>query len=288
MHSQLPEGWVQLIDAAYSSPYYYNEGLGITQWEHPGTFPQTRSTATNGRKPLFGLQMQSLPAHSDSSAGTQVGSVMAHAPVVSGDAQFGNEVNSGGTPLTCNDDVPAITRDNISLGMPDVSSEVTNQDDIIKTSESTVLKKKPKPAKLTHDYEHLANLYKFQRKYMDAVGPLKCVLCQERLCSDVLFPCQHRCVCPECIVLHQVCEHQHMGLVKDGHFNCPLCGEIIKRIIPSAGGSEVDQYWEWVLAVKPPLPNGFMKNFRHSAAVIEKVYIQDKTQNEPSRLCAVS
>jgi hypothetical protein len=284
---------VQLVDATYSSPYYYNEALGITQWEHPGmgiaaTAPPAVHIAASERKRLVEPQIKAASAHHGSSTGTQVRPL----PFDYAPKDSGNSIHIGTSPEgfteTNHDDALIITRGNISLGIPDATSETTNQDATALASEPMLPKKKQKPPKLTHDYEHLANLYRFQRKYMEPIGPLRCVLCQERLCSDVLFPCQHRCVCPECIVLHQVCEHQHMGLVKDGHFNCPLCGEIIKRIIPSSGGSEVDQYWEWVLAVKPPLPDGFMKNFRHSAAVIEKVYIQDKTENEPSRLCTVS
>ena len=141
----------------------------------------------------------------------------------------------------------------------------------------------------SQNYDHLAEMYRAQRAYADPTDDLTCVLCRKRLCTDVLFPCQHRCLCPECIVVEQVVEHHHMALVPNSHCNCPLCGAVIKKIIPSTGGGEVDEYWNWVCEINPHLPDGFLRNFRHSAAVIQKVYVIDNNKdNKPSKFCAIS
>ena len=60
------------------------------------------------------------------------------------------------------------------------------------------------------------------------------------------------------------------------HTTCPLCASEIKIILPFANGEEKEKYWKWVEEVKPELPATFMRNWRHSAAIIQKVYIDEK------------
>ena len=40
-------------------------------------------------------------------------------------------------------------------------------------------------------------------------------------------------------------------------------------------GAEVEKYWKWAYEVKPELPNGFLRNFKHSGAIIQKVHIEE-------------
>ena len=150
------------------------------------------------------------------------------------------------------------------------------------------------------DYIGLSKLYVIQRPYSDHTSDVKCVLCRVNMNPrQVFYPCQHRCVCDDCITSQQVCAMADMAQFPSGFCNCPLCGQIIKRILPAEeGGKDEDRYWEWVLEVKPPLPDGFMKGFRHSAAIIQKVHIEEnvkiarrKARKEKYRcypLCAIS
>lgn len=84
--------------------------------------------------------------------------------------------------------------------------------------------------------------------------------------------------------------------VPDAYINCSLCAAIIKRILPLENGAEVEKYWQWVLEERPPLPTGFVRDFKHSEGVIKTVYVTDKykaAHGEPidgdeSKLCMIS
>lgn len=131
----------------------------------------------------------------------------------------------------------------------------------------------------TIDYLHIAETYKFQRKYMEPGVLIRCVLCKVNPCEDVLFPCQHRCICRNCMAYEKVKEFGSHG--PSDFINCPLCGEIIKKILPHENGEEEEKYWKWVLEVNPKLPSNFLRDFRHSAAIIQKVHIDE---NKRARL----
>jgi len=147
---------------------------------------------------------------------------------------------------------------------------------------------------MNQDYIALAKIYKITRKYSDHVYNGLCILCKKRECSMVFFPCEHRCVCDGCVEQERICSDLVYanrnneldaalanGGVADGssdvgQCNCPLCGEIIKRMLPHEGGDERSKYWEWVLAVKPPLPRGFIKRFSYSADIIQDVCVNEE------------
>jgi len=147
----------------------------------------------------------------------------------------------------------------------------------------------------THDYPAIAKIYKVIRKYGHPTAVCECILCHNGTCHNVFFPCQHRCVCNacmtnECIVddttflknNHLLATHSPDDLDSgSGHCNCPLCGEIIKKILPHEFGKEVDVYWDWVLETRPALPFGFMKKFNHSAGVIQAVYVNPEFVRVP-------
>jgi hypothetical protein len=144
------------------------------------------------------------------------------------------------------------------------------------------------------DYLALARLYRIQRPYSDPNYQALCLLCQREYCEDVFFPCEHHCVCRKCMKKEKICEESYFRHHPEqgGCCNCSLCASIIKKIFPLENGKEVGKYWDWVYEEKIDLPIGFMRNWRHSAAVIQKIYIDEKYQNYGtegvSSFCAIS
>ena len=131
----------------------------------------------------------------------------------------------------------------------------------------------------SQDYLALARLYKIQRPYSDPSYQALCLLCQRNFCEDVFFPCEHHCVCRKCIRRERICEEHALKKDPNGYCQCSLCASTIKRILPMEHGAEVKKYWDWVYEEKVQLPIGFMRNWRHSGAVIKKIYIDEKYQN---------
>jgi hypothetical protein len=144
------------------------------------------------------------------------------------------------------------------------------------------------PNQPQQDYLGLAKIYKIQQPFRDYNSQIKCVLCHKHTPTSVLYPCQHRCICNTCLESEAICSLEQMTLVPSGFCNCPLCGTILKKILPADNGNDEDLYWNWVLEVKPPLPDDFMKNFRHSAAIIQKVHIDENLRaNQTQRGCCL-
>lgn len=56
---------------------------------------------------------------------------------------------------------------------------------------------------------------------------------------------------------------------------CPLCNTVIKLILKHDRGVEEARYWDWVNMSKPSLPVDFLRDFKHSAAIIQKIYIDE-------------
>ena len=149
-------------------------------------------------------------------------------------------------------------------------------------------------ARINRNYVQMARLYKIYRPYSlteTNFKSLKCVLCHDREPVDVFFPCEHRCVCRPCITKEQICDDITFETNINGYCNCSLCAEVIKKILPYENGEEVEKYWTWVYEQKVHLPDGFLRNFRHSAAVIEAVYVNNPqgshTTNE-STMCTIN
>lgn len=146
------------------------------------------------------------------------------------------------------------------------------------------------------DYENMARLYRIERPYSDPSFPALCLLCHKNYAQDVFFPCEHHCVCRQCIHKEHICEESMLTRVPDAYINCSLCAAIIKRILPLENGAEVEKYWQWVLEEHPPLPTSFVRDFKHSEGVIKTVYVTDKykaAHGEPidgdeSKLCMIS
>ena len=152
------------------------------------------------------------------------------------------------------------------------------------------------------DYLNMARSYKSERLYSDPNHTQSCVLCKKRKANYVLFPCEHRCLCNVCIDKEEICSDTKMSTKAHGHCNCPLCAAVIKKIFVFEHGAEIEKYWSWVYEFPPPLPDNFMQRWKHSAKVIQKVFIEggsmqseqdddgddSSAESESSRSCVIS
>jgi hypothetical protein len=93
------------------------------------------------------------------------------------------------------------------------------------------------------------------------------------------------CCCRSCLTQEAIAAESQDANSTDFCF-CPLCNSLIKKIITFDNGKEIDKYWSWVYETTPTLPTDFMKGFKHSAAVIQKVYIDENESytKKPQRL----
>ena len=87
---------------------------------------------------------------------------------------------------------------------------------------------------LTKDYVAMAHQYKKFKPYRLRSVCLKCVICQTREATFVIFPCEHCCMCGSCCRIET-------SKIK----SCPLCKDDIKKMIRRSG-SENELYWQWV------------------------------------------
>mmetsp|Transcript_19057 Transcript_19057/g.27985 ORF Transcript_19057/g.27985 Transcript_19057/m.27985 type:complete len:624 (-) Transcript_19057:351-2222(-) len=155
--------------------------------------------------------------------------------------------------------------------------------------------------RLTKDYIGLAKSYKNTERYRLMTTPVLngenliiCILCERkaevaitanksnesddddnyditcniRRIAKVFFPCEHQCVCDECVESH--CfgnrnDDAKSSLSSSSVRCCPLCGEEIKLILDfdAVGGGKAvrEKYWSWVNEVKPFIPKSFVSNF---------------------------
>ncbi|CAM9225027.1 unnamed protein product [Chrysoparadoxa australica] len=118
------------------------------------------------------------------------------------------------------------------------------------------------PHRTKKNYAQMAADYTVLRQYMLGSGTKECVMCCRRQSSRVLFPCGHKCLCSCC------CRAEDWDV-------CPLCCQEVSQILPCTGNEE-EQYWEWVMAVKPPLPDGFRQRF-----ALASLRLQLATGNPP-------
>jgi hypothetical protein len=328
---QLPEGWSAYFDDTYQTYYYVNNLDGKTQWEYPqqpASFSQSpKLSLTNNSTP--NSHQKSTSTSSLKSRSQSYDEYMLEEGIVpikfaglttskSSIQWIGSEDHydfelpddSGLRP-----DAMERRRSSSSVGTlhNEDSSSVKNLDLLAPSPqerfEEKVFPKKREtsPANSTttattasssipggknQDYLALARLYKIQRPYADPHYLTMCLLCHKNVVEDVFFPCEHHCVCRKCLKKEKICSESDLRKIPDGYINCSLCAGIIKLILPLEDGKEVEKYWEWVYEEKTELPKGFMRNFRHSAAIIQKIYIDEKHHSEDgngmSSLCSIS
>ena len=286
----LSDGWVRYFDENSKCFYFFNESTGTTQWDEPPSIKTANLTSdpisqTDAENTL--CDQASLPAymqtdfsklgHNDDNYSDMDDAECPHSDMDS-DEDSRKEYDQWREQLV---------RENYLL--PDAWHEDRS---------AAVLKSRPTEEIIrggtNQDYVGLARIYKIQRPYSHPTARLVCVLCHKRDAEDVFFPCEHRCVCRKCIRNEKVVEESKFDeMSADGFCNCPLCATIIKKILPSEGGAEIETYWRWVLEVAPPISKSFLKNFKHSAGVLRTVYNIDCEDEEEDRtdatgVCSVS
>lgn len=133
------------------------------------------------------------------------------------------------------------------------------------------------------DYIALARTYKLEQPYRDLNAEPMCSMCQSEPCKDVIFPCEHKCICRTCMRKNGIGES---GKPCNWSF-CPLCCGVIKRLLPH-DGRERQLYWDWVCEIRPRLPPGFEERFEFAGAYLRQAPDQPRhTPRCSSMACAV-
>jgi hypothetical protein len=105
----------------------------------------------------------------------------------------------------------------------------------------------------------------------------KCILCSFETPNDIFFPCNHRCVCRNCLSLPPFSPQFNLTLMDQKSSSekifCPLCNLLVKQILPINGkGTEETEYWDWVLESGknslPALDQQFLEHFSANTSLI--------------------
>lgn len=274
--------WTRYFDNCYNCYYYVNASTGHSQWDYP-SYPCDIVQDVN---------------------------VVEKEEIVLGDVDIMQD-DRDCMENTLHQYLPNSNNRGSDIFRPELVSMVERKEErscsrrfkankINRSSSSRICEKSASPEtspRVKRNYVQMARLYKIYRPYSlteSTFKSLKCVLCHDQEPIDVFFPCEHRCVCRSCIQKEQICDDVTFETNVNGYCNCSLCAEVIKKIIPFENGKEIEKYWAWVLEQKIDLPDGFLRNFRHSAAVIKAVYVNnapgasDEKGTNESTMCAIS
>jgi hypothetical protein len=138
----------------------------------------------------------------------------------------------------------------------------------------------------SRDYLAMANKYQRFLPYTEHVfdHKTKCLLCSLHTPIDILFPCNHRSVCRNCLSLSQLnpseahaatsADAEKPPLSSEKRF-CPLCKHLVKKVIPINGkGTEEKEYWDWVFEsgknASPVLDREFLEHFSTNIPSIQE------------------
>lgn len=278
--TKLPLNWTCLFDHTHQSYYYYNDISGLSQWEPPVSTTITASPSnklpnspvseliSNSEMPSYMLQNQ---AKSETLGLSQMQS---SSPLLDANDHY-SDMDDG-------DDVYEY-----GLYTSDSQLMMPTFDSFTEDNRRELPNGRSKDSKIVggtnQDYLHMARMYKTHRLYSDWKRTEKCVLCYKNNSTHVLFPCEHRCLCVECIEKEEICADSKLSKLNHGHCNCPLCATIIKKILPFDNGKEVEKYWLWVYEIPPPLSKEFLRNWKHSAGVIETVFVLKDSKDDRDR-----
>eukprot|EP00602_Paraphysomonas_sp_CaronLab_P002383 CAMPEP_0185034540 /NCGR_PEP_ID=MMETSP1103-20130426/24520_1 /TAXON_ID=36769 /ORGANISM="Paraphysomonas bandaiensis, Strain Caron Lab Isolate" /LENGTH=257 /DNA_ID=CAMNT_0027571239 /DNA_START=173 /DNA_END=943 /DNA_ORIENTATION=+ len=249
----LPSGWTEHYDEVSGSPYYYNMQSGETQWEvpshdaihRPSTAPSHFFQPPGGFHPhvKYAAADVDMKESDDHTPATTTSSPLNDKPNVSAPKKLKLKALSLPSKVQSKKVVP--TNDN------GVDQTKSRDDD----GPCSLPSHRESPQESTNegksliggkqqDYIGLSKIYQIQRPYSDPKSNVKCVLCHRHAPDDVLYPCQHRCVCRRCIISEVIVSLEDANKHPKGHVNCPLCGTVIKKIIPAEpGGTDEDTYW---------------------------------------------
>ena len=299
---QLPPHWTQYYDETHQHYYYFHEITGESRWEPPSIVPcwdeqkqqnKKGTSPKNGKKdkeesPKNGkkdkdkdkkkgnkkkLSHSSMPSHMllDISTSSDVPGIDEH-PSRNPSPQSFFDVND------CYSDMDEEHGD---IGPYTMPTFTIPEDRLWGECPKGRTERLPLIGGTNQDYLNMARSYKSERMYSDLHHTLSCVLCKKRKATYVLFPCEHRCLCNVCIDKEEICADTKMSSKTHGHCNCPLCAAVIKKILVFERGAEIEKYWSWVYEFPPLLPDKFMQRWKHSAKVIQKVFIEGGLPSEP-------
>ena len=111
-----------------------------------------------------------------------------------------------------------------------------------------------------------------------------CIFCRTNPCTTAFFPCQHVCVCDDCIDGHKFTDESTArrmlgakaaaaaagggppGEPLPAFTMCPSCMTSIKRLIPWSPDAAA-KYWAWVDGPIPRLDGDFCESWRQNAQI---------------------
>jgi hypothetical protein len=298
---EVSKDWIEYFDDHHQSPYFYNKATGRSQWENP--YEHTRALSTDiysdnhnrrtetpdwddSGEEINATNAEPMPAHmlmtSDVSAYVQKlasfeQQELEHHYETQTDMEYFQKRTCYYSDMDTDEEAESVKTTSTVVYIPYEEERECYPINNTRFEEEDDEEEFLTDHRLNQDYVHLARTYRQQRPYMDSMAPLVCVLCHDNAAVDVFFPCEHRCVCRPCIQRENVVEDHKLTEQQlengDGFSNCPLCASTIKKIIPAQNGVEKEIYWRWATEISPPLPKGFLRDFKHSAGVIEAVFL---------------
>lgn len=122
---------------------------------------------------------------------------------------------------------------------------------------------------LARDYARLADTYDQERPYRDFTAKtLRCLICEHNTVDMVCMPCEHKCICNDCILLHQVGKEgtsqgqpESISRIK----KCPLCRQTIAKVV-SVNSTEDLSRARW-FGTASILPSCFIAHFRSNKTI---------------------
>lgn len=301
----LPKYWNKFFDEKYQTFYYVNSRTGKTQWERP-----SHSIRDSFFMPLGDVDESEHfdePSSQEGKSG-EIGETIAipngdeelkvHPDLVKkftynqkvkiewlGSEDFTNLHDDRALQVSGNNSPPSIPH----LG----GIEEAESESIFEKSTKEIRIDNKKRRELIGgknlDYFAIAKAYKEQRPYSNPNYKALCILCHKNYSEDVFFPCEHHCVCRECMLNEKICEEGMLNAIPDAYVNCSLCGNVIKLVLPLENGKEVKQYWDWVYEERVMLPRGFMRKWRQSANAIKHIYNSEgEIDTRSSMFCSIS
>eukprot|EP01041_Mallomonas_annulata_P005762 gene5762-11646_t len=275
-------GWKEYVDAASNLIYYHNAALGVTQWEKP--ISNLLNNFTNDSdKQASRYESDNNSAYSDMDEGYESDGQEVQLPLY----------DKAESRVIINRRVDYDTSKVRHDSTPQLALDALNKDEKDDNQNSQPPKPKKTLPPTTLNYLNEVHMYKQHRGYYRPSNPITCVLCKTNTAKHVFFPCEHVCVCPECISKDKFVSEMNLSGTPGGYCICPVCAGTIKLILTYENGAEIEKYWHWVLEVEPTLPSSFTRDFKLSEGIILSVYVnenlkEEDTTSKKSSACCIS
>lgn len=124
-----------------------------------------------------------------------------------------------------------------------------------------------KQQKLYRDYAKLANHYDDESPYRNIKSTeIVCVLCHINTVDMVLMPCEHKCICNDCIYRYEIGEQrpQTEKMIK----KCPVCRDRISKAVYATCHDHLENLRYHGNDII--LPSSFLSNFRKNKSLLKK------------------